>query len=443
MKLIISALALSASASRILENSADFRAKMWMKSHMMFNQKTHQYDRNDPSGDEAGMQDLKNSDPNAFAIVQALLTKQSLGLLDPNHPSVKFGGAAAPKKHKSFQEEAEEAGLTQDTPSSAVTSQMEMGSSMPYPSVGASSAAPYPEVRASHNPWNYKTTHSDDELVNSVLGDEAAAPAQPQSDPLSLSAMTAQYTAPVQAAPAQPVEQYAAPVQAAPVPLQAQAAGIPNLNWGNPMTGSSEEAPAAPASQASPAAEPEQADSTDMLSLSAVRSQEESRMGITESATRFAAPVAPSQPAPVANVQPAPVEEVRTWNQPAQDSMAAMNIVNKESLAAVAAPVVQPEAVMQPAPVTLSSYAQPKLGMSEFTARMGRYGSSYRMNLHASDATPTSDNILSLRNQNMGNSYDSYLKQARTNRWKRAMDVTMNMKPIGGNGHNDYLKDLS
>merc|ERR1719316_527087 len=101
IKLFISALALSAEASRVVESSSAFRAKMWLKTH-------------DPSGDEAGMNDLKQSDPNAFAIVQALLTKQSLGLLDPTHPTVKFGSTVA-KKHKSFQEEAAEAGLTQDT----------------------------------------------------------------------------------------------------------------------------------------------------------------------------------------------------------------------------------------------------------------------------------------------------------------------------------------
>merc|ERR1719486_211489 len=99
IKFCISFLALSVQASRVLESSAAFRAKMWMKAH-------------DPSADEAGMNDLKNTEPNAFAIVQALLTKKSLGLLDDKNPSAAFGGVA-PKKHKSFQEEAEQEGLTQ------------------------------------------------------------------------------------------------------------------------------------------------------------------------------------------------------------------------------------------------------------------------------------------------------------------------------------------
>merc|ERR1719326_352 len=107
MKFCFAVLALSVQASRVLERSSTFRAKMWLKTH-------------DPSGDEAGMQDLKNSDPNAYAIVQALLTKKSLGLLDPNHPTASMTGAA-PKTRKTFQEEAEEQGLTQDSPSAAVS----------------------------------------------------------------------------------------------------------------------------------------------------------------------------------------------------------------------------------------------------------------------------------------------------------------------------------
>jgi len=400
---ILFAIAMSAQASRVVESSSSFRAKMWLKTH-------------DPSGDQAGMDDLKNSDPNAFAIVQALLTKKSLGLLDPSHPTAGFGNAA-PKQHKSFQQEADEAGLTQDTPSAAV-SEMEMHSSMPYPSP-ASDSSPYPEVHASHDPWNYKKTHSDDDIVNSVLGGEAAAPAQPETDTLSLSAVSAQEQ---QSMPA-PVEHR----EAAPAPVQNAAfSGMPSLSWGNPMAGSSAEE--SPAASAAPVAQAAQADTSDdhddqMLSLSAVRNQEESKMGITESVDRMApAPVVYAQPAPVAYAQPAPVA----------------------ALASVAAPIVQP------APVSIDSYvaANPaptveespkRLEMSSFHSHMG-----YRMNMHADDSTPTSDNILSLRKQNYGNSYDSFLKQARTNRWKRAMDVTMNMKPPGGGAvNNAYLMDLS
>jgi len=256
--------------------------------------------------------------------------------------------------------------------------------------------------------------HSDDDIVDSVLGGEAAAPAQPASDSMSLSAVSEQMQ---QSMPAPVEHREAAP--AAPAAFS----GMPSLSWGNPMAGSSaEEAPAAPAAPAAQAAPADTGSDDQMLSLSAVRNQEESKMGITESDTRFA-------PAPPVYAQPAPV----AYTPPVA------------ALATVAAPVVQP------APVTIDSYVaanpapaveeapKPQLEMSSFSSHMG-----YRMNMHADDATPTSDNILSLRKQNMGNSYDSFLKQARTNRWKRAMDVTMNMKPPGGGGvNNAYLMDLS
>jgi hypothetical protein len=434
IKFCFTVLALSAQASRVLERSSTFRAKMWLKTH-------------DPSGDEAGMQDLKNSDPNAFAIVQALLTKKSLGLLDPNHPSASMTGEAKHER-KTFQEEAEEQGLTQDSPSPEV-SEMEMKSSMPYPTVGSASAAPYPEVHASHDPWNYKTVHSDDDLVNSVIGQDAApAQVQSQDNSLSLSAVTAQEQ---QSMPA-PVE----PRESAPAPLDN---GMPNLNWGNPMAGTSEQV-AAPAAQ-QPAQE-EANDEDKSLSLSAVRNQEESRLGITEPVGRFAppAPVPQRQPAPVMYAQPAPV--MNEQPAPTQD-LAAQSIIAQESLAAVTAPIVQPAAVnmeaqeapwtppaAQPAPVSMEAQeapwtppAEPKLAMNSYASHVSSYRSSYRMNLHAQDAIPSSDDILSLRKANMGNSYTDFLKQARTNRWKRAMDVTMNMKPVGAQKNNAYLADLS
>jgi len=300
---------------------------------------------------------------------------------------------------------------------------------MPYPSAGSGSSAPYPQVASAQN-WNYKTTHSDDDIVNSVLGAEAPAPAQTEDNTLSLSAVTQQEQ---QQMPV-PAEQH----QATPM----TSSGLPSLSWGNPM--SSTEAEVAP----SAAAEPSRAESSEdqSLSLSAVRSQEEQKLGVTEEAPR----------APAI----APVEEAHSPLENSQFGLPSMswNRVAQPSLAAVAAPVVAP----MPAPVASNSYltgsdmssstagmdsqaaSEKKLEMSTFHARMSSYRSNYRMNLHANDAIPTSDSILSLRNQKYGNNYDSFLKQARTNRWKRAMDVTLNMKPIGPTGmKNAYLQDLS
>merc|ERR1719161_936409 len=53
------------------------RAREWLRTH------------EDP--DQAGMDELKTTNPDAYAIVQALITKKSLGLLNPKHANA-FGG---------------------------------------------------------------------------------------------------------------------------------------------------------------------------------------------------------------------------------------------------------------------------------------------------------------------------------------------------------------
>merc|ERR1719316_826512 len=58
-------------------NTMVLRAREWLRTH------------EDP--DQAGMDELKQTNPDAYAIVQALITKKSLGLLNPKHPNA-FGG---------------------------------------------------------------------------------------------------------------------------------------------------------------------------------------------------------------------------------------------------------------------------------------------------------------------------------------------------------------
>merc|ERR1719440_328290 len=61
------------------------RAREWLRTH------------EDP--DEAGMEELKTTNPDAYAIVQALITKKSLGLLNPKHPNAFGGYQEAPGKN--------------------------------------------------------------------------------------------------------------------------------------------------------------------------------------------------------------------------------------------------------------------------------------------------------------------------------------------------------
>jgi len=109
-----------------------------------------------PQQDE--LAELRAVNPNAYAIVKALLTKRSLGLLDPKHPSASFASHAAPiddatpSGPEAFKAIAQESGEK-----SAVA--------VPY------EAAP---VASEHHDWlNWKPQQSavdDEAMVNSVLG---------------------------------------------------------------------------------------------------------------------------------------------------------------------------------------------------------------------------------------------------------------------------------
>merc|ERR1719335_1078482 len=94
---LIAVLALAGSAVATELQSAEaaelYQSKEWLSAHV----------KGGTPADIAGMQDLKNTDPNAFAVVQALLTKQSMGLLDPSNPTASFADGA-PHKHSSFAE---------------------------------------------------------------------------------------------------------------------------------------------------------------------------------------------------------------------------------------------------------------------------------------------------------------------------------------------------
>lgn len=156
--LVVLVLVGSAHSSAVQSGTtANQRAKAWLRAH------------GEADPDAAGMQDLKNSDPNAFAIVQALLTKRSLGLLDPSNPSANFGGAKRPQQ-RSFKQEAEDAGVSMESSSSGSTA----NSNLPYPSAqtGSSVALPFPDVGAEHDDSHFGFhAHTDDEaMVNSVLG---------------------------------------------------------------------------------------------------------------------------------------------------------------------------------------------------------------------------------------------------------------------------------
>jgi len=103
---------------------------------------------------------LKGANPEAFAIVQALLTKRSLGLLDPKHPTASM---VAPRK-----EDAVERGPEAFANLAAPTSHIRAAEPAAAPQV----ELPYANVKATHHDWlNWKpqAAGADDAMVANAL----------------------------------------------------------------------------------------------------------------------------------------------------------------------------------------------------------------------------------------------------------------------------------
>jgi hypothetical protein len=143
MKSAVIALLLAASGPVAAATSTRAFATQWLSAHSAAA----------PSGDE--LAELRGVNPEAYAIVKALLTKRSLGLLDPKHPTASFA-AAAPKATEDEVPRGPEAFKQFETPA-----QNAVYADVPAPS-------------AHHGDWlNWKPANGamdDDAMVKSVLG---------------------------------------------------------------------------------------------------------------------------------------------------------------------------------------------------------------------------------------------------------------------------------
>jgi hypothetical protein len=133
---------------------------MWLREH---------------SGDNPDeLAELKTENPDAYALVKALLTKRSLGLLDPKHPTASF--AAPPPRDDSDQQSGAAVYAkfaTTEKEQLALTGQQVSASpSVPYPEAAvAQSSVPYPEAQGSpQNFMNWKPDNDDETMVQNVLG---------------------------------------------------------------------------------------------------------------------------------------------------------------------------------------------------------------------------------------------------------------------------------
>lgn len=144
-----------------VSTQAEVKAKAWLREHASDNP------------DE--LAELKTENPDAYALVKALLTKRSLGLLDPKHPTASFA-APAPKDDSDQPSGAAVFAKFATTPKEqlALTGQQTVASAaVPYPEAAAEpSQVPYPEARGSSQNWmNWKPDGNDDDaMVQNVLG---------------------------------------------------------------------------------------------------------------------------------------------------------------------------------------------------------------------------------------------------------------------------------
>lgn len=153
--LILTSVLLTVSA--VTTKTAEAFARSWMQRHQGVQPKTDE------------LAELKAANPSAYAIVQALLTKRSLGLLDPRHPTASFA-KAAPVSDAS--QEGPEAFTKFASPAQA-PAEHDMSASQ-------ESSAVYPAVSqpAQKNWLNWRPASSaadDDAMVNNVLSGAADA----------------------------------------------------------------------------------------------------------------------------------------------------------------------------------------------------------------------------------------------------------------------------
>jgi len=141
-------------------------ARVWLRAH-----------DGKPNVDE--LAELKDANPEAYAIVKALLTKRSLGLLDPRHPTASFARAPStdddvprgPAVFAKFASKTELAKMNTVAESVSTASDAD-----------ASPDVVQPMVSHPHRDFlNWKPSTDDDAMVKNVLGSVAELTSKPQS----------------------------------------------------------------------------------------------------------------------------------------------------------------------------------------------------------------------------------------------------------------------
>jgi hypothetical protein len=182
--------------------SASSTAYAWLRDH---------------AGTPNELAELKDANPEAFAIVQALLTKRSLGLLNNKHPSASFSNPAPVA-----QEAAEPAAGAEAEPQAAEPHALYAESATPShvqlaePAASAEAEAPLPyaNVKATHHDWlNWKphSSGADEAMVSNVLGMVGGMKASAAVEQPETSAPVGAPTGSAEIEPAAPAVEEAAP----------------------------------------------------------------------------------------------------------------------------------------------------------------------------------------------------------------------------------------
>jgi len=153
-------LALAFLVAPIAGLSASQSARLFLRSHVA----------NPPKVDE--LAELNRENPEAYALVKALLTKRSLGLLDPKHPTASFAGPTAEQRQN---QEAVEQGPEAFAKFASPGELESHGHQESLVGTTASVALPYANVGSAHADvgLNWKPQDgglSDEQMVQNLLG---------------------------------------------------------------------------------------------------------------------------------------------------------------------------------------------------------------------------------------------------------------------------------
>lgn len=160
-------LATGAAAER---STSQVSASAWLRGHP------------NPANDE--LNELKNANPDAYALVKALLTKRSLGLLDPKHPTASF---AAAQPHVDQEQPAGGNPFAQFAQPGEIEAAKAAKAPVDEPVDEASYVPAAPRASSGKDWLNWKPASSgldDDAMVKNVLGAVAGLTGARQAAPV-------------------------------------------------------------------------------------------------------------------------------------------------------------------------------------------------------------------------------------------------------------------